>query len=146
MEVDQDAPAIAKAEIEIAAGQQVVWDLLTDFERWPEWQPNIRSISISGEVAEGSVFRWKPGPTTITSTIRHVDPPREIAWTGKTFGISAVHVWRLEPAGAGTSVSTEESWAGIMVRALRGSMRKMLQKELDTGLERLKAEAERQAG
>ena len=143
MEVDQAAPAIASGRIEIAAEQQAVWDLLTDFERWPQWQSRVRSVSLDGEVEEGTVFRWKPGPTTITSTLHHVDAPREVGWTGKTVGISAVHVWRLHASEVGTSVATQESWDGRLVRLARGPMQKSLQKEIDAALEQLRAQAER---
>ena len=143
MEVDQDAPAVARGRIEIVAAPQAVWDLLTRIEGWPEWQPKVKSASLEGEVASGSVFRWKPGPMTITSTIRHVEAPREIGWTGETVGISAVHVWRLGPSAVGTEVATEESWDGWAVRAFKGPMRKSLQREIDAALENLKAAAER---
>lgn len=142
MDMDRSAPAIASGEIEIAADRQAVWDLLTDVERWPEWQPKVRSVELDGAFAPGAAFRWKPGPMTITSTVKEVDPPIEVGWTGTTFGIQAVHVWRLEASGAGTSVATEESWDGWLVRALKGPMAKSLQKEIDSALENLKAAAE----
>jgi hypothetical protein len=143
MDVDRGAPAIAGARIEIDADQQAVWELIVGFERWPEWQRGVRWLELDGGVTEGSVFRWKPGPTRITSTIRHVDPPSEVAWTGKTVGIAAVHVWRLQSSNGGTTVITEESWDGPLVRLLRSPMRKALQKELDSALGHLKAAAER---
>jgi hypothetical protein len=33
------------------------------------------------------------GSETITSTIERVEPPRLFAWTGRTLGIKAIHVW-----------------------------------------------------
>ena len=83
------------------------------------------------------------GPGTIVSTLQNVDPPREIAWTGRTMGISAEHVYRLEPRGNGTHVVSEESWAGLPVRLLRARMAKTLQTSLEEGLAHLKAAAER---
>ena len=91
---------------------------------------------------EGSVFRWKPGPMTITSTIQTVDAPHEIGWTGKTMGIKAVHVWRLGPGATGVEVATEESWDGWLVRTLKGPMGKSLKREIDTALAELKTAAE----
>jgi hypothetical protein len=46
------------------------------------------------------------GPGTITSTIREIDAPRRIAWTGKTFGINATHVYRLEDRNGKTFART----------------------------------------
>jgi hypothetical protein len=48
-------------------------------------------MAMQGAVARGSTFRWKAGPGTITSRIERVEPPRLIAWTGKTLGIHAIH-------------------------------------------------------
>ncbi len=145
MDVDRSAPAVAASEAEIAADPQTVWDVLTGFESWPSWNPDAASVSLEGGVTEGAVFRWKAGRATITSTLRQVEPPRFVGWTGKTTAITAAHVWTLEPVAAGTRVRTEESWAGFLVRVLRGRMKKELQRALDDGLAHLKAEAERRA-
>ncbi|MGH3042124.1 MAG: SRPBCC family protein [Gaiellaceae bacterium] len=145
MDVDRSAPAVAASETEIAADPETVWEVLTGFESWPSWNPDVRSVTLESAVEEGTVFRWKAGRATLTSTIRQVERPRLIGWTGKTTGIGAVHVWSLEPRDGGTIVRTEESWAGFLVRMLRGPMQKNLQKALDDGLAHLKAEAERRA-
>jgi hypothetical protein len=145
VDIDRSAPAIAASDAEIAAAPETVWDVLTGFERWPSWNPEVKSVTLAGPVREGTVFRWKTGRATITSTISQIDRPRQIGWTGKTMGIGAVHVWRLEAREGGTHVTTEESWSGLPVRVLRGSMQKNLQRALDEGLACLKAEAERRA-
>lgn len=145
MDVDRDAPVVAEAEAEIAADPETVWDVLTGFETWPSWNPDAAWVSFDGAVEEGAVFRWKAGRATITSTLRQVERPTFIGWTGKTIGIRAVHVWHLEPRGGGTHVKTEESWQGILVRILRGRMQKNLEGVLEDGLKRLGAEAERRA-
>jgi uncharacterized protein YndB with AHSA1/START domain len=143
VDVNRDAPVLASSEIEIAATAETVWDVLTDLERWPSWNPDVKSMAFDGEVAEGSRFRWKAGPGTITSTIRAVERPRLIGWTGKTLGIDAAHVFRLEARGGSTHVSTEESYEGLVASALRVPLRKVLEASLHEGLEHLKAEAER---
>ena len=89
------------------------------------------------------MFRWKAGPGTITSTIQRAEPPRLIAWTGRTLGISAIHFYRLEPRDGRTFVRTEESYDGLVARLLRGSLQKTLDTALAEGLGYLKNEAER---
>lgn len=146
MEIDTSAPATAHAVTTVAAPPETVWQVLTDISGWPSWNPEIKSVTLEGPLAAGTRFRWKAGPGTITSTLQLVEPPRSIGWTGTTLGIEAVHVHRLEGNGGATVVTSEESWDGLLVRLLRGRMRKTLQRSLDGGLGALKAEAERRAG
>lgn len=145
MEIKTDAPGVARGEIEVAAAPEIVWDVLTDIAGWPGWNPDVKSASLEGPLAPGMQFRWKAGPGTITSTLQRVEPPRSIAWTGRTMGIEAVHVHRLEPRGDATLVRSEESWDGLLVRLLRRSLTRSLQRAIDSGLGHLKAEAERRA-
>jgi uncharacterized protein YndB with AHSA1/START domain len=145
VEVDRNAPLVWRAEIDVAAPPEAVWELVAGIERWPSWNPDVKSAALEGGLAPGSTFRWKAGPGTIVSTLRHVDPPQEIAWTGKTMGIAAVHVYRLEPRDGGTHVVSEESWAGLPVRLLPGRMAKTLQTGLEAGLSHLKSAAERRS-
>jgi hypothetical protein len=141
--INEGAPIVGRSELEIAAAPEVVWRVLTAFERWPAWNQDVKSISIQGGVAEGSVFRWKAGPGTITSTIQRVESPRLIAWTGRTLGIKAIHFFWLEPRNGNTVVRTAESYDGVMARVLRGPIQKALDNGLVDGLRFLKAEAER---
>ena len=43
------------SEIQINASASVVWDILTDFEKFGEWNPFIKEIS--GTLKEGSELR-----------------------------------------------------------------------------------------
>jgi uncharacterized protein YndB with AHSA1/START domain len=140
--IDRSAPVIGASEIVIDTSPQKVWEVLTAFEDWPSWNPDVRDVSMGGPVAPGTQFRWKAGPGTITSTLQHVDPPRAIAWTGRTLGIKAVHVWRLEPQNEATHVHTEETFDGLIARLLRGRLQKQLDQALDGGLRHLKSAAE----
>jgi hypothetical protein len=143
--INDRAPVVGASEIEIAADPALVWEVLTSFEQWPSWSRDVRSMSMHGAVAAGSTFRWKAGPGTITSTIARVEPPRLIAWTGRTFGIRAIHVYRLEPRDGTTFVRTKESYEGLVARILRRPLKTTLDRALADGLRDLKAESERRA-
>jgi uncharacterized protein YndB with AHSA1/START domain len=145
MEINRQAPAVTESEIEIAADRAIVWDLISGIDQWPSWNPAVREASLNGPLAPGTKFRWKAGPGAITSTLRQVEPPRLLAWTGKTFGINAIHVYRLESQDETTLVSTAESWEGLPVRLLRGRMQQMLEDAVVPGLQALKVAAERTA-
>lgn len=142
--VTQNRSAAAPAsEIQIAAGADVVWEVLTAIDSWPSWNPLVNSAILEGGLLEGSTFRWKAGPGTINSTIKRVEPASGIAWTGRTMGIRAFHVWRLEPRDGGTFVRTEESYDGLVARLFRRWVQRALDDGLEQGLVHLKAEAER---
>lgn len=145
MNINENAPAVATSEIEIAAGPETVWDLMAAISRWPTWNPDIEWASLDGELTAGSTFRWKSGPGTITSTLQRVERPSLLAWTGKTLGIKAIHVWRIAAQDGLTTVKTEESWEGLIVRLFRGPMQRTLDEALVSGLNYLKAEAEKRA-
>ena len=103
MAANQGAPVRGRAEIDIEAPPQVVWDVLTRFENWPNWNPDVKSMSFPGPLAPGTEFRWKAGPGTIVSTLDRIEPPRYISWRGRTLTISAYHEWWLEPRNGGTA-------------------------------------------
>jgi hypothetical protein len=133
------------AEIEVGASPQLVWEVLTRFETWPNWNPDVKSMSFPGPLAPGTQFRWKAGPGTIVSTLDRIEPPRYISWHGRTLTISAYHEWWLEPRENGTHVRTQEVFDGLLARLLRQPLQKTLDKSFQDGLERLKDESERRA-
>jgi hypothetical protein len=139
------APVRSRREIDVAAPPDVVWEVLTDFDRWQEWNPEVKSMSFDGPLAPGAMFRWKAGPGTIVSTVEEIDRPRYIRWRGRTLSIAAMHEWRFEGRDGGTHVETDESFSGMLARLLRGSLQKQLDRSLEEGLEHLKREAERRA-
>jgi len=136
-------PIVSSAEIEIEAPIEVVWDILAAIERWPTWNPDVRSVRLDGPVAEGTAFSWKAGPGTIKSTIVRLDPPQLMTWTGRTLGIDAVHVWRLDHRDGRTLARTEETYSGLVARIFRRPLQRVLDKTLTDETHHLKAEAER---
>lgn len=145
MEINRNAPAIADGETHIATDPERVWDVIAAIEEWPTWNPRIKSASLEGPLAPGSIFKWKSGPSSLTSTLQVVDRPRQIAWTGKSMGIKAIHLFRLQPKDGGTLARSEESWEGLLATLLKGYSRKTMRREIHSFLSSLKAESERQA-
>ncbi len=146
MEIDRNAPATAEGEIEIAASPETVWDVIADLPSWPTWNRNVRSISLDGPFEPGSTFRWRSGSTSLVSTLQVIDPPREIAWTGVTMRIHAVHVFRFEASDAGTIARSAESFRGVIPTVFRKYSRNLLKRGIDDILRSLKIEAERRSG
>jgi uncharacterized protein YndB with AHSA1/START domain len=114
MDINRNAPATADGELRIDADPQTVFEVISAIDQWPSWNPDVRSVTVEGPVQPGTVFRWKAGPSSLISTLQVVDPPGEIAWTGTTMGIRAVHVFRFQASDGGTLARSEESWEGLL--------------------------------
>ncbi len=142
VEVNKVAPAIGLAEILVNAPIATVWKLLSDFEGWPTWNKSVSRIQLNGPVDVGTTFVWVAGGSKIVSCLEEIEAPNRIVWSGKTFGIKAVHVWKFEKRNDGTHVYTEESFDGLIVKLFPGLMRKILAKALDQGVRALKEAAE----
>ena len=143
MQINNNAPVLYRGCVEIDASADKVWNILSDFESWPRWNPDIESVRLEGEIEEGAGFSWKAGPGTIRSKLEEIKPGEKLAWTGKTFGIKAIHVWKIERKNDRMVVTTEESWDGLHVRIFRKYFGRMLKDSIEKGLKYLKEEAEK---
>lgn len=142
MNIDQSAPMSARKEIIIVASVEKVWSILTDIEHWPEWQSDITSVQLDGNLTKGTTFHWKAKGLHMTSTLQEVESNRRITWTGVTMGMKAIHIWMLEPQSNGTRVITEESLSGWLTRLLKTFDPTFLEKSLEASLQVLKTRVE----
>ena len=142
MEIDRQAPLVAKKQIFIEAPLQSVWNIQTDINNWSRWQPGITASKLDGPLAVGSVFRWKSGGLNVTSTIQVVVPGQVIGWTGRSLGAHAKHIWTLTPQNNGTLVTTEESMQGWSIQMLKLVSPRFLDNSLYAWLQNLKTKAE----
>jgi uncharacterized protein YndB with AHSA1/START domain len=126
MEVNRDAPLFAQRDIFIEAPPQSVWNIQTDIDNWSRWQTAITASKLRSPLAIGSIFRCRSGGLNVTSTVQVIEPNHLIAWTGRSLGAQARHIWRFREQQNGTLVTTEESMEGWSVRLLKLFMPKFL--------------------
>lgn len=138
MQVNSRSPVRFTGKIDIVTPIEKVWAIMSDIEKWPEWNHDISSAKLLGKLEPGTSFVWKAGPSTITSLIKEVTPNKTMSWTGKTMGIRATHIWRLEQNGNGTRVTTEESWDGLVAKITKPLSQRTLEKSIKSGLKMLK--------
>lgn len=146
VEVNRNAPAVADAEALIEAEPGAVWGVLTDFGDWPLWNTGVSKMQFQGGLKAGATFTWLAGRAKITSRIEEVEPCSRIAWSGRTFGIRAMHLWELQERDGGTLVRTVESFDGFIAKLFRSPVKRMLEKTLRQALEDLKKETESRGG
>jgi len=111
-----------ETEIEIAAPVERVWQVLTDYERHPEWNPFIRSIK--GDKHQGGKLTVYLGPKdgnamTFKPDILRYDENKELRWRGK-LGVRGIfdgeHYFVLQDMGNGhTRFIHGERFSGLLI-------------------------------
>ena len=142
IEINQKAPVVSKKTITIFAPADVVWDLLTGINNWPDWQQNVKEATLEEPLHEGARFRWKAGGVSLISRIHTVKPVSEFGWTGKTLGASAIHNWWIEESGDAVNLRVEESLGGMLPSLLKSFFQKNLEEGMQTQLVELKLASE----
>ncbi len=136
------APVQCRKSILIDATPEKVWAVLTDIDRWGTWNPEISKPQLAGSLAPGTTFTWKTGGAKIHSTLHTVAPQYQFGWTGKTFGMFAIHNWTLRKQDGKTLVTVEESMEGLLARLFKKSFNKNLATGMGNWLEALRVRCE----
>ena len=137
----------------IDAAPEVVYDLVADITRMPQWSPETyRAHWVGGatEARAGARFRgWnKLGPVRWCTdpVIDVAERGKELTFTTTFFGRGRITTWsyRFQPEDGGTRVT--ELWHekdGVVGRVTGNARRaEMLQKDMQETLARIKAAAE----
>jgi hypothetical protein len=100
---------------------------------------------MQGPLREGTLFVWKSQGFQVSSTLREIDPPTRVSWTGSALGTRAFHLWEIETVGDTVLVKTFETFDGWVPWLFKASMQKKLDETLPAWLQALKQAAERRA-
>ena len=116
--------------IETSASAAQLWSVLTDFARYPQWNPFIREAE--GEPVAGSRLKiriqppGKSGGMVFRPEVLRVEPEREFAWLGHLIvpGLfDGEHCFCIEPLpGGGCRVHQSENFSGLLVPLFRKSL------------------------
>jgi hypothetical protein len=141
-----------RAEIDIDASAERVWQILTDWSAFPEWNPFIRSLT--GELEVGArleVYLQASGARGMTfkPTVLTVEPNREFRWLGHLLipGLfDGEHIFVIEPLGeGGVRFVQREEFRGLLVPLFASSLDRDTHRGFQEMNQALKARAE-QAG
>lgn len=141
--INNNAPVQCSKSITINANSEKVWKVLTDINRWSDWQTDIKNPKMNGALNPNSTFDWKTGGAQIHSTIHTVSPLEKFGWTGKTFGMYAIHNWTLNETNGQTTVFVNESMEGFLAKVFKKSFNKNLEKGMVNWLYLLRLECEK---
>ena len=115
-------PKEIRTEIIIHATPLRVWEVLTDFKKYPEWNPFIKSIA--GTLREGNTIVAKMQPPggsgmTFKPKLLAVRNAQELRWLGHLFfpGLfDGEHIFELyENTDSSTTFVQREKFTGILV-------------------------------
>ncbi len=109
-------------KIEINASASTVWDILSDFDKFPMWNPFMKKIS--GNLQEGAnieAFIQPPNSNgmTIKPKILEYQPGKKLRWLGilwirKLF--DGEHIWIIEEINENKTLFVQkERFSGIFV-------------------------------
>jgi hypothetical protein len=141
--INNNAPVKCNKSITIAASNKKVWEILTNINNWDSWQTDISKPKLNGELKPNSTFDWKSGGAKIHSTLHTVNPFKQLGWTGKTFGMFAIHNWTITEKEGKTDVNVEESLEGLFAKLLKNMLNKDLEKGMQNWLYLLEQECEK---
>jgi len=110
-----------ETQISISAPPGKIWSILTDFARFPDWNPFIRSIG--GTPVQGAILSVEvapPGQSAMSfkPVVLIATPERELRWLGTFMGravFAGEHYFRLEPQGTNsTRLVHGERFSGLL--------------------------------
>ena len=120
-----------RTQIEIEATPDRVWEILTDFAAYPEWNPFIQMIQ--GQAAAGSKLEVRIEPPsgramTFKPTVLEAAPRQELRWLGRVLvpGLfDGEHSLRIEPIGdSRVRFVQAERFSGVLVPLFGKSLEK----------------------
>jgi hypothetical protein len=119
----QSVARVLASQIEIAASNERVWEILIDFPSYPDWNPFIKSIK--GEPRKGAkldVFLQPPGSKGITlhPELLSVAEGRELKWVGHLLGVPRIfdgeHHFLIQDTTPGrVTFVQQEAFGGVLV-------------------------------
>ena len=132
----------------IRAPQSTVWDVVTGFESYPEWNPTLTRVRGTPELGERLRVRLAlPSGVRVpfVATVTVLDPERELRWsTGlpSTGAVDADHAFLIEPDGDGVVFEQRERFEGALAEPLLGRLSGDVRAGFEAMNEALRARAE----
>ena len=108
-----------RSEIIIESTPENVWKVLTEMNKYPEWNPTMQIVS--GTLKEGNKVTYKFTQDTDNSydipvMVKQIEPNKLLNQTGGyPFILAYNHKYILEPEGNSTKVIIHEGYRGVGV-------------------------------
>ncbi len=124
-----------ETRIVIEAPIERVWEVFTDFEAYPEWNPFVKKLE--GQPVKGGKIKVVLPGMTFRPEVLCFESPKELRWKGRLLmkGLfDGEHYFRfMEHENGTTTLIHGEKFTGILV----GMFRKMLDEKTAPGFEEM---------
>ncbi|WP_431234670.1 SRPBCC family protein [Mycolicibacterium psychrotolerans] len=136
---------LSSSSVGIEAPADLVWDVFSDVEHWPDWTPSVTRLrGLDGaHLAVGRRFAIKqPRLPKLVWTVTDIEPGVSWTWEQRSPGglTSARH--EVTPAAGGAVVRQELAQRGIVGSVVGVLMRRMTRRYLAMEAQGLKAHSE----
>ncbi|MFG3253665.1 SRPBCC family protein [Streptomyces sp. NPDC048172] len=122
------------ASVEIRATPEQVWQVLADFDAYPDWNPFMTSARVTSpgaRLAEGArmriVLHDDSGDMTFTPQVQAAVPGKELRWLGRMgpgWIADGQHRFTIERTGPGrVRLTQSERFTGIAVPFAQGTLK-----------------------
>jgi hypothetical protein len=137
-----------RTQVDVDAPPERVWQVLTDFAAYPQWNPFI--VRAEGDARRGGRLTLRMQPVggravTFRPTVLEATPARRLRWLGHLLvtGIfDGEHSFTIEPLGEGRArLVQQEDFRGLLVPLMARS----LDRRTLPGFERLNQALKRRA-
>jgi uncharacterized protein YndB with AHSA1/START domain len=130
---------ITRMEKEIAAPADLVWQVFSDVERWPEWTASVTKLTaLDGpELRPGARFEIRqPRFPKLVWTVTEVDPGSSWTWVTRSPGATTTATHHVRAAGPDRTVVEQVldqagPLGGLVGRLMAGTTRRYLEMEAD---------------
>jgi len=110
-----------RTEIQISVPMDLVWQVLTDFEHWKDWNPMVSQASENAS-AGSKLHITMRGPDAkdamkYQSTILEANPPRSLRWRATMMSglmFTNDRVFELKEKNGGTVLVNKEEFSGLL--------------------------------
>jgi hypothetical protein len=140
------------SRIDIDATPERVWQVLSDFNSYPQWNPFITRAEGQPEPNSRLVMRMQPvgaRGVTLRPTVLEATPGHRLRWLGR-IGVPGIfdaeHSFTITPrAEGGVRLSQDESFRGVLVPLFARSLDRHTRPAFDAMNAALKHRAEQPA-
>ena len=137
-----------RTSVDISAPAQIVWEVMSDAERWHEWTPSVTSIRVLDKplrVGSRALIRQPKFPPAMWK-VTSIEPGRGFIWKS---GMPLMWVFGhhfVEPIPGGTRATLQLYYKGPIGRLLARMTRDITNKYLGYEAAGLKQRSEQLAG